>query len=58
MWTLWIVSSIIGSAEPKYTRYAEYEQAWQCQDAWRLLNYEFTQSETAFCEESNEQIYF
>ena len=50
MWTLWIISTVIDSAEPKWTRYAEYEQAWQCEDAWRLLNYEFTQSAIAFCE--------
>ena len=50
MWTLWIISTIIDSTEPKVTRYAEYEQAWQCEDAWRLLNYEFTQGEIAFCE--------
>ena len=50
MWTLWIISTVIDSTEPKYTRYAEYEQAWQCEDAWRLLNYEFTQGEIAFCE--------
>ena len=52
MWTLFIVSTVIGLDEPKVTRYAEFEQAWQCEDAWRLLNYKFTQGETAFCEES------
>lgn len=51
MWTLWIISHIFDSAELKVTRYAEYEQAWQCEDAWRLLNYEFTEGEIAFCEE-------
>ena len=54
MWTLWIVSTVIGSAEPKYTRYAEYEHWWQCQDEWRLLNYEFENDEVAFCEGPDE----
>ena len=50
MWTLFIISTVIGLDEPKVTRYAEYEYAWQCEDNWRLLNYEFKNNEIAFCE--------
>jgi len=50
MWTLLIISTVIGLDEPKVTRYAEYEYAWQCEDNWRLLNYEFKNNEIAFCE--------
>jgi len=54
MWTLWIISSIIDSAEPKYTRYAEYESKMNCQIEWHLVSMEFTQDEIAFCEGPNE----
>ena len=51
MWTLWIVSSVIGSAEPKYTRYQEYETAMSCHIEQAMQEVHFTQGETAFCEE-------
>jgi hypothetical protein len=51
MWTLFIVSAVIGLDEPKVTRYSEYEHQWQCQDVWRELSYKFTQGEVAYCEE-------
>ena len=51
MWTLWIVSSVIGSAEPKLTRYAEYETAMSCYVEQAIQEVHFTQGETAFCEE-------
>jgi len=54
MWTLWIVSSVIGSAEPKYTRYDEYEHWYECQDAWQELSSAFTENEIAFCEATSE----
>ena len=54
MWTLWIVSSIIGGAEPKVTRYAEFETAISCHIEQAVVEVNFTQGETAFCEESNE----
>ena len=50
MWTLLVISTIVGLEEPKVTRYGEYATQEQCEDAWRLLNYEFTQGEYAFCE--------
>ena len=50
MWTLWIVSSIIDSTEPKYTRYAEYESKMSCEIAWYEVTSKFTQGEIAFCE--------
>ena len=54
MWTLWIVSSVIGSTEPKVTRYAEFETAMSCHIEQAVVEVNFTQGETAFCEESNE----
>ena len=51
MWTLWIVSSIIGSAEPKYTRYAEFDYFETCYHAWYEVTSEFTQEEIAYCAE-------
>ena len=51
MWTLWIVSSVIGSTEPKYTRYEEFETAMSCHIEQAVLEANFTHSETAFCEE-------
>ena len=54
MWTLWIVSSVIGSAEPKYTRYAEFETAMSCHIEQAIVEENFTQGETAFCKELNE----
>jgi hypothetical protein len=50
MWSLWIISIIIDSTDPKITMYGKYKEAWQCEDNWRLLNYEFTKGEIAFCE--------
>ena len=54
MWTLWIVSSVIGSTEPKVTRYAEFETTMSCHIEQAVVEENFTQGETAFCEESNE----
>ena len=54
MWTLWIVSSIIDSTEPKYTRYAEYESKMSCEIAWYEVTSKFTQGEIAFCEGTDE----
>ena len=51
MWTLWIVSTVIGSTEPKYTRYDEYETAMSCHIEQAMQEVHFTQGETAFCEE-------
>jgi hypothetical protein len=53
MWTLLIVSMVFATddiIEPKVTRIAEYEYAWQCEDAWRQLSYELPSNETAWCE--------
>jgi hypothetical protein len=49
MWTLWIVSTLIDSVEPKYTRYAEYESKLSCEIAWYEVTSEFTEDEVAFC---------
>jgi len=54
MWTLWIISTVIGLDEPKYTRYAEYESKMNCQIERHLVTMEFTQDEIAFCEGPNE----
>jgi len=49
MWILWIVSSVIGSTEPKVTRYAEYETAMSCHIEQAVVEVKFTQGEEAFC---------
>jgi hypothetical protein len=49
MWTLWIVSSVIGSTEPKYTRYEEFETSTSCHIEQAVLETEFIQHEKAFC---------
>jgi hypothetical protein len=49
IWTLWIVSSVIGSTEPKYTRYKEFETAMSCYTEQVVVEVNFTQGEEAFC---------
>ena len=49
MWTLWIVSTIIGLEEPKVTRYAEFDHFESCYHAQLVLEEEFTQGETTVC---------
>jgi len=49
MWTLWIVSSIIDSTEPKYTRYETFETAMSCHIEQAVLEADFTQGEKALC---------
>ena len=50
MWTLWIISTVIDSTEPKVTRYAEFETAMSCHIEQAIVEENFTQGETAFCE--------
>ena len=50
MWTVWIVSTVIDSTEPKYTRYAEVEHFETCEHVARDLEAEFTQDEYVVCE--------
>jgi len=50
VWTLLIISTVIGLHEPKVTRYAEYATAIDCVQDWVELSREFTQGEYAFCE--------
>lgn len=54
MWTLWIISSIIDSTEPKYTRYAEFESKMSCQIEWHLVTMNFKDNEIAYCEGPND----
>ena len=53
MWTLFIVSTVIGLEEPKITRYAEVEHFETCEHIARDLETEFTQGEVAHCEQLN-----
>ena len=50
MWTLLIISTVIGLDEPKVTRYDDYATALECKQAWYQVTSEFTQGEIAFCE--------
>ena len=49
MWTLWIISSVIDSAEPKYTRYDTYETKMSCHIERAVLEANFTLNEGAVC---------
>jgi len=49
MWTLWIVSNVIGLQEPKVTRYAEFDHFESCYHAQLVLEEEFTQNEITVC---------
>ena len=49
MWTLWIVSNVIGLQEPKVTRYAEFETSLSCHIEQGVVEANFTQDETAMC---------
>ena len=50
MWTLWIVSTVIGSAEPKVTHYAEFETAMSCHIEQVVLETMFENNEVAYCD--------
>ena len=50
MWTLWIVSTVIGLDEPKWTRYAEFEHFETCYHAQLELEEEFMQDEYTVCD--------
>jgi len=54
MWTLWIISAVIDSTEPKYTRYNTYETKMSCQIEWHLVTMDFTEDEIAYCEGPDE----
>jgi hypothetical protein len=54
MWTLFIVSTVIGLEEPKVTRYAEFDHFETCYHAWYEVTSEFTQEEIAYCAEPEE----
>ena len=49
MWTLWIISTVVGLEEPKYTRYETFETAMSCHIEQAVLEANFTQGEKAFC---------
>ena len=49
MWTLWIVSNVIGLQEPKVTRYAEFETSLSCHIEQGIVEANFTQGETTVC---------
>ena len=49
IWTLWIISSITGIAEPKWTMYGNYETAIECYQAWYEVTTSFENEEVAFC---------
>ena len=50
MWTVWIVSTVIGLKEPKWTRYAEVKHFETCEHIAIELEKEFTQGEYVVCD--------
>ena len=53
MWTLWIISSIIDSAEPKYTEYKQFDNVNSCYIELAVLETTFTQGEYAVCDDGS-----
>ena len=51
MWTLLIISTVIGLDEPKVTRYAEVEHFETCEHIAMKLEAEFTQGEYVVCDD-------
>ena len=49
MWTLFVISTVIGIEEPKVTRYDEYANKMECHQAWYKVTSEFTEGEMAYC---------
>ena len=49
MWTLFIISSVIDSTEPKVTRYAEFEHFYSCFNEQAILHEEMQMGEQAIC---------
>lgn len=50
MWTVWIVSTVIGLEEPRWTRYAEVEHFETCEHVARHLEETFTNNEGVYCD--------
>ena len=50
MWTLWIISTVIGLDEPKYTRYDTYETAMSCYIEQAVLEIDLIPGEEAICQ--------
>jgi len=49
MWTLFVISMVMGQEEPKFTRYGEYKTEWLCRNALDDLEKEFISNEDAVC---------
>jgi hypothetical protein len=49
MWSLWIISVVLGSSEFKLTQYETYNTSMECAVEEALLESYFTESEIAFC---------
>ena len=57
MWTLFIVSMVFATddtIEARVTEYGRYETKQECFVEWHKVSSEFTQDETAWCEETDE----
>jgi hypothetical protein len=50
MWTLLIISTVIGLDEPKVTRYAEFETAMSCHIEQAVVETMFENNEVAYCD--------
>ena len=53
MWTVWIVSTVIGLEEPRWTRYAEVEHFETCEHIAMKLEAEFTEGEYVVCDDGS-----
>lgn len=60
MWTLIVLSTVIGIEEPKVTRYDDYASKMECHQAWHKVTSEFTEGEVAYCKltKPKKPIYF
>lgn len=52
VWTLYIISTVLGSQEPRVTMYNTYSTRWECSQNVLVLENEFKSNEFAICEKT------
>jgi hypothetical protein len=52
VWTLYIISTVLGSQEPKVTMYNSYSTKWECTKTALDLGQEFKSNEFAICKKT------
>ena len=52
MWTVWIISTVIGLDEPRLTRYATFDDKASFYHSWITVTSGLTENEVAVCEQT------